>query len=202
MVPFIALTGGFVAMIPSSFPRPALLVTLTGVLELAGAVGLLFAPVAPYAAIGLALLMIAMFPANVSAARRGLTLAGKPVTPLLSPHSPSSALHRRRPRSGRVTPLATSSGTEQGRRMTTEHTADIDYIDHTVLITTDLAATCARYEALGFTLSPVSPHRLAERPRGSAPAHLYSQPVRLLRAVVHRTARHRRSRRSRPLGRP
>ncbi|MFI6710662.1 hypothetical protein ACIBF7_29790 [Nonomuraea sp. NPDC050478] len=82
MVPFIALTGGFVAMIPPSFPRPALLVTLTGVLELAGAVGLLFAPVAPYAAIGLALLMIAMFPANVSAARRGLTLAGKPVTPL------------------------------------------------------------------------------------------------------------------------
>jgi uncharacterized membrane protein len=72
----------FVAMIPSAFPRPALLVTLTGVLELAGAAGLLLPPVAPYAAIGLALLMIAMFPANVSAARRGLTLAGKPVTHL------------------------------------------------------------------------------------------------------------------------
>ncbi|MEU4547249.1 VOC family protein [Nonomuraea dietziae] len=41
---------------------------------------------------------------------------------------------------------------------------DIDYIDHTVLITTDLAATSARYEALGFTLSPTSPHLLAERP--------------------------------------
>ncbi|MEV4166348.1 DoxX family protein [Nonomuraea dietziae] len=72
----------FVAMIPPAFPRPALLVTLTGVLELAGAAGLLLSPVAPYAAIGLALLMIAMFPANVSAARRGLTLAGKPVTTL------------------------------------------------------------------------------------------------------------------------
>ncbi|MGW0807736.1 DoxX family protein [Nonomuraea sp. NPDC002799] len=72
----------FVAMIPPAFPRPALLVTLTGVLELAGAAGLLVPPVAPYAAIGLALLMIAMFPANVSGARRGLTLAGKPVTPL------------------------------------------------------------------------------------------------------------------------
>ncbi|MEU1722525.1 DoxX family protein [Nonomuraea sp. NPDC005692] len=72
----------FVAMVPPSFPRPDLLVTLTGVLELAGAAGLLLAPVAPYAAIGLALLMVAMFPANVSAARRGLTLAGKPVTPL------------------------------------------------------------------------------------------------------------------------
>ncbi len=72
----------FVAMIPAAFPQPALLVTITGVLELAGAAGLLLPPIAPYAAIGLALLMIAMFPANVSAARRGLTLAGKPVTPL------------------------------------------------------------------------------------------------------------------------
>ncbi|MEV4078106.1 DoxX family protein [Nonomuraea fuscirosea] len=72
----------FVAMIPPTIPHPALLVTLTGVLELAGAVGLLLTPFAPYAALGLALLMLAMFPANVSAARRGLTLAGKPVTPL------------------------------------------------------------------------------------------------------------------------
>ncbi|AQZ60423.1 unnamed protein product [[Actinomadura] parvosata subsp. kistnae] len=72
----------FVAMIPPVFPAPALLVTLTGVLELAGAAGLLVPPVAPYAAAGLALLMVAMFPANVSAARRGLTLAGKPVTAL------------------------------------------------------------------------------------------------------------------------
>ncbi|GAB2953258.1 hypothetical protein ACFMQL_37505 [Nonomuraea fastidiosa] len=51
-------------------------------LELAGAAGLLIPPLAPWAAIGLALLMVAMFPANVSAASRGLTLAGKPVTPL------------------------------------------------------------------------------------------------------------------------
>ncbi|NUW44157.1 VOC family protein [Nonomuraea rhodomycinica] len=43
---------------------------------------------------------------------------------------------------------------------------DIDYIDHTVLITADLAAASARFEALGFTLSPASPHLLAERPGG------------------------------------
>ncbi|WP_326824666.1 DoxX family protein [Streptosporangium sp. NBC_01756] len=72
----------FAAMIPAAFPQPALLVTITGVLELAGAAGLLLPPLAPFAAIGLALLLIAMFPANVSAARRGLTLAGKPVLPL------------------------------------------------------------------------------------------------------------------------
>ncbi|MEV4223769.1 hypothetical protein [Nonomuraea sp. NPDC049725] len=72
----------FAAMVPPVFPRPALLVTLTGVLELAGAAGLLIPRLAPYAGVCLALLMIAMFPANVSAARRGLTLGGKPVTPL------------------------------------------------------------------------------------------------------------------------
>jgi uncharacterized membrane protein len=68
-----------IAMIPPALPWPALLVTVTGVLDLAGAAG---PPLAPYAAAGLALLMIAMFPANVSAARRGLTLGGRPVTPL------------------------------------------------------------------------------------------------------------------------
>ncbi|MEV6964531.1 DoxX family protein [Hamadaea sp. NPDC051192] len=71
-----------IAMIPPRLPRPDLLVTLTGVLELAGAVGLLIKPLAPLAASCLALLMLAMFPANVLAARRGLTLGGKPATPL------------------------------------------------------------------------------------------------------------------------
>jgi uncharacterized membrane protein len=71
-----------IAMVPPSLPRPDLLVTVTGVLELAGAVGLLIAPLAPAAAIALALLLVTMFPANVSAARRGLTLGGKPVMAL------------------------------------------------------------------------------------------------------------------------
>jgi uncharacterized membrane protein len=71
-----------IAMVPERFPRPGLLVSLTGALELAGAAGLLVSGTAPYAAIGLALLFVAMFPANVSAARRGLTLDGRPVTPL------------------------------------------------------------------------------------------------------------------------
>ena len=34
------------------------------------------------AATGLALLLVALFPANVHAARAGLTLGGKPVTPI------------------------------------------------------------------------------------------------------------------------
>ncbi|MFY7064877.1 DoxX family protein [Nocardiopsis changdeensis] len=73
----------FAEMIPPALPFPYLLVTVTGVLELAGAAALLYPPTAPFAAAGLALLMLAMFPANVSAARRGVTLAGKPATPLL-----------------------------------------------------------------------------------------------------------------------
>ncbi|MEU7943406.1 DoxX family membrane protein [Micromonospora taraxaci] len=71
-----------IAMVPPRLPRPDLLVTATGVLELIGAIGLLVPATARIAAAGLALLMLAMFPANVSAARRRLTLAGRPVTPL------------------------------------------------------------------------------------------------------------------------
>ena len=71
-----------IAMVPPELPRPALLVTVTGILELAAAVGLLVPATAHLAAGCLAALMLAMFPANVSAARRGLTLAGRPVTPL------------------------------------------------------------------------------------------------------------------------
>ncbi|MGW3786861.1 DoxX family protein [Micromonospora chokoriensis] len=71
-----------ITMVPPRLPRPDLLVTATGVLELIGAIGLLVPATARIAAAGLALLMLAMFPANVSAARRRLTLAGRPVTPL------------------------------------------------------------------------------------------------------------------------
>lgn len=74
--------GELIAMVPPALPRPGALVTVTGLLELAGAVGLLLPATAPWAAVGLALLMIVMFPANVSAARRRLTLDGHPVTPL------------------------------------------------------------------------------------------------------------------------
>ncbi|MET8361964.1 MULTISPECIES: DoxX family membrane protein [unclassified Micromonospora] len=74
--------AGLIAMVPPGLPRPDLLVTVTGALELVGAVGLLIPATARLAAAGLGLLMLAMFPANVSAARRRLTLAGRPVTPL------------------------------------------------------------------------------------------------------------------------
>jgi uncharacterized membrane protein len=71
-----------VQMVPPAFPRPDLVVTVTGALELLGAAGLLVRPLAPLAAGGLSLLLLAMFPANVHAARAGLTLGGRPVTAL------------------------------------------------------------------------------------------------------------------------
>lgn len=71
-----------IRMVPMGLPRPDLLVTLAGVCEVLGAVGLLIARVAPVAALGLTLLLIALFPANVRAARQGITIAGRPATPL------------------------------------------------------------------------------------------------------------------------
>jgi len=53
-----------VAMVPGVFPRPDLMVSATGVLEILGAVGLLIPAIAPVAAVCLAMLLIALFPAN------------------------------------------------------------------------------------------------------------------------------------------
>lgn len=64
------LRADLVAMVPPALPNPGLLVTLTGILEFAGAVGVLIPATAPVAAACLVTLVIAMFPANVSAARR------------------------------------------------------------------------------------------------------------------------------------
>lgn len=79
---FGARRPDLVRMVPPWLPEPELLVTLTGLAELAGAAGLLVPRLAPWAATGLALLLVAMFPANVHAAREGLTIAGSPVTAL------------------------------------------------------------------------------------------------------------------------
>ena len=71
-----------VRMVPAGLPGPDLLVTLTGVCEIFGAVGLFIPRVASVAALGLTLLLIALFPANIRAARQAITIGGRPVTPL------------------------------------------------------------------------------------------------------------------------
>jgi catechol 2,3-dioxygenase-like lactoylglutathione lyase family enzyme len=47
---------------------------------------------------------------------------------------------------------------------TTVATADIDSINHVGMVARDLAATVARYEAMGFQLTPYSPHSGAWKP--------------------------------------
>lgn len=74
-----------VRMVPPGLPVPGLLVAATGVLELAGAIGLLLrGSVVRIAAYGLIALLVAMFPANVHAARMQLAVAGRPPMPLVS----------------------------------------------------------------------------------------------------------------------
>lgn len=68
-----------IRMVPPGLPRPDLLVTLTGVLEILGVIGLLVPGTARAACICLALLLIALFPANIHAARQQLTIAGQRV---------------------------------------------------------------------------------------------------------------------------
>ncbi|HEX4232489.1 MAG TPA: DoxX family membrane protein [Bryobacteraceae bacterium] len=67
-----------IRMVPVALPAPGILVTMTGLLEIAGAVGLLLPQTARAAAIGLVVLLIALFPANVRAARHGFTILGRP----------------------------------------------------------------------------------------------------------------------------
>lgn len=74
--------GDLIAMVPRVFPRPELMVSATGVFEILGAAGLLIPAVAPLAAACLAMLLIALFPANIRAAREGLTIGGRPTTAL------------------------------------------------------------------------------------------------------------------------
>ncbi|GEB50201.1 MauE/DoxX family redox-associated membrane protein [Streptomyces cacaoi] len=75
-----ATRGQLVAMVPPRMPRPGLLVSVTGVLELAGAAGLLIPATQRAAALCLTLLMLALFPANISAARRRVA-QGDPLGP-------------------------------------------------------------------------------------------------------------------------
>ena len=64
-----AMRRDMIAIVPPRLPAAGLLVTITGVLELLGAAGLLYPPTRVAAAVCLFVLMTLMFPANVYAAR-------------------------------------------------------------------------------------------------------------------------------------
>ncbi|MFI5715972.1 hypothetical protein [Nocardia sp. NPDC051750] len=70
------------AMVPSAIPFAHFAVYATGVLELAGAAGLIFTAGRRWAGIGLAALLVVMIPANIYAAVEDIPLNGEPPTPL------------------------------------------------------------------------------------------------------------------------
>jgi uncharacterized membrane protein len=72
---FVGIRDELVRIVPPSLPAPGLLVTITGVIELVGVAGLICKRTAALTAAALTTLMLAMFPANVYAAREGLTTA-------------------------------------------------------------------------------------------------------------------------------
>ncbi len=64
-----AMRRDLIAIVPPRLPAPGYLVTVTGLLELLGAVGLLVPATRVAAAVCLLVLMLALFPANVYASR-------------------------------------------------------------------------------------------------------------------------------------
>jgi uncharacterized membrane protein len=79
---FGSLRHGLARMIPPGVPSPMGMVYFTGLCEIAGAVGLLVPRTRRAAAAALIVFFLAILPANIHAARAGLSLAGNPVTPL------------------------------------------------------------------------------------------------------------------------
>lgn len=69
-------------MVPPSLPRPMFLIYFTGICEILGAVGLLIPSLQFAAGIALIVFFLATLPANIYAARNGVTLRGKAATAL------------------------------------------------------------------------------------------------------------------------
>ena len=65
-------------MVPPLLPAAGSIISITGILEILGAVGLLIPHFIRAAPICLAILLIAMFPANIRATRERLTILGRP----------------------------------------------------------------------------------------------------------------------------
>jgi uncharacterized membrane protein len=80
---FIGLRDDLIRMVPPALGNPGFWVTFTGVAEVAGAIGILIPATRRLAAVGLVLLLLAVFPANVYAAKHQITFGGESPTPLV-----------------------------------------------------------------------------------------------------------------------
>jgi uncharacterized membrane protein len=79
---FNRMKDDLVRMVPAWVPAPLLTIYLTGVCEILGALGLLLPETRRWAGLALIFFLIAIFPANVKAARERLPIMGKPAPPL------------------------------------------------------------------------------------------------------------------------
>jgi uncharacterized membrane protein len=79
---FTSMKYDFAAMIPDPLPDGLWVIYLTGVFEIAGAIGLLLPQTRRLAGLCLVLLLVAMFSANVNAALNEIPLGGQDPTPL------------------------------------------------------------------------------------------------------------------------
>ena len=80
---FNSMRPDLVRMVPPAVPDPELMVTVTGVCEILGAIGLLVPRTRRVAAVALIAFLLAVLPANIHAARTGVTLGGAAATPLV-----------------------------------------------------------------------------------------------------------------------
>jgi uncharacterized membrane protein len=80
---FSSMRADLVRMTPPAVPNPEFMVTLTGICEILGAMGLLISRTRRAAAIALIVFLLAVLPANIHAALSGVTLRGAPATPLV-----------------------------------------------------------------------------------------------------------------------
>lgn len=79
---FTSMKDDLLRMMPPWIPWPRAMVYFTGLCEIAGAIGLLIPSVRRAAGLCLIAFFVAILPANIHAARTGVTLRGKPATAL------------------------------------------------------------------------------------------------------------------------
>jgi len=80
---FNSMRHDLARMVPPAIPNAMGMVYFTGVCEILGAIGLLVPATRLAATIALIVMFVALLPANIRAALEGMTLRGKPVTPLV-----------------------------------------------------------------------------------------------------------------------
>jgi uncharacterized membrane protein len=80
---FTGMRHDMARMVPAAVPWPEAVVAFTGACEIAGAIGLLVPRLQRAAGLALIVFLVAVFPANVRAAREGVTLGGRAATPLV-----------------------------------------------------------------------------------------------------------------------